>query len=157
MKNMIESITVRRAKATDVSSISELLFRLKSIYGSCKEKNVQSFLKHYSSSIEMAIKSKVNIVYVAEHRNKIIGFISFTTKLVIRLAGKIGVLEEVYIKPQYRKKGVGLKLWKYSTIYLKKHGIENIEVVSSLAHPGQRQWSKKINLEWYSNIHRVKI
>lgn len=153
-----ESINIRKAQNNDVGSVCELLFGLKSMYGSCTETSLDTFSKHYITSIEQALKLPTNSIWVAQTLGgEIVGFISVSRRLVLRLAGEVGVLEEIFVRQDYRRRGIGSKLWHYAIEELCKQGVKAVEVVSSLAHPGQRQFTKKIGIEWYSNIHRVQI
>ena len=153
-----ESINIRKAQVNDVEFVCELLFGLKSMYASCPETSLDAFSKHYMAAIEQALKSPTNSIWVAQTPGgEIVGFISMTRRLVLRLAGEVGVLEEIFVRQDYRRRGVGYKLWQYAIEELRKQRIKTVEVVSSLAHPGQRQFVQKIGLEWYSNIHRVQI
>lgn len=153
-----ESINIRKAQANDIGSVCELLFGLKSMYGSCSETALDTFSKHYINTIEQALISPTNTIWVAQTLDgEIVGFISMTRRLVLRLAGEVGVLEEIFVKQDYRRRGIGSKLWHYAIEELCKQGVKTVEVVSSLAHPGQRQFTKKVGIEWYSNIHRVQI
>jgi GNAT superfamily N-acetyltransferase len=147
-----------KAKPSDVDAICALLFGLKTMYGSCSETTIKNFRARYIHTIRKAIDSPMNSIWIAQVPNgKIVGFISMTHRLVLRLAGEVGVLEEIFVRPDWRLRGVGFKLWKHAIKEMHSRGIKTVEIVSSLAHPGQRQFARKIGYEWYSNIHRVRL
>ena len=110
-----ESINIRKAQANDVEFVCELLFGLKSMYASCTETSLDAFSKNYMAAIEQALKSPTNSIWVAQTPGgEIVGFISMTRRLVLRLAGEVGVLEEIFVRQDYRRRGVGYKLWQYA-------------------------------------------
>lgn len=151
-------IAVRKAFRTDASRVCGLLFGLKTMYGSCVERSLADFERQYLPTVEVVLESSCNAVWLAEAKGACVaGFLSTTRRPVMRLAGVVGVLEEVFVKREYRGKGVAIQLWEAAIQELRKHGVSTVEVVTSLAHPGQRRFARKIGLEWYANIHRVEI
>ncbi len=150
-------INIRRASVKDWKSITKLLFGLKSLYGSCEEDTIELFVNNYRDSVIEIIQSPQNYIWVALVNSKIVGFMSYTTRQVLRLRGKVIAMEELFVQKDYRRLGLALKMFQESTTYFKNEGLHHIEVVSSMAHKGQREWGRKIGLEWYSNIHRLKI
>src|SRR3989338_6204728 len=60
-----------------------------------------------NDSFEKVLKSKDNFVFVAEDQEKLVGFASFSVRLVVRYPKPIAELDEIYVSPEYRKKGVG--------------------------------------------------
>jgi GNAT superfamily N-acetyltransferase len=148
--------TIRAATAVDADAVCELLFGLKSMYGSCSEADLREFADHYGPTIRAAIDSSPNHVWVAEVSDgRLVGFISMTRRLVLRLAGHVGVLEEIFVRSDWRRAGVASALWHRAAEHLRSGGVGTVEVVTSLAHPGQREFARSLGLEWYSSIHRV--
>ena len=151
-------VQIMKAKPSDANAICALLYSLKTMYGSCSETSLKDFRGHYVRTIRKAIALPTNSIWVAQAANgEIVGFISMTRRLVLHLAGEVGVLEEIFVRPDWRRCGIGFKLWKRAVQEMRKHRIKVIEIVSSLAHLGQRQLARKIGYEWYSNIHRVQL
>jgi N-acetylglutamate synthase-like GNAT family acetyltransferase len=157
MANKYDALQIREANKNDVQSIATLLFGLKTQYGSCIEKDVDTFVLNYQDSIKKAIASESNFIWIAELNGQMIGFMSYTARLVLRLGSRIATMEELFILKPHRRNGIAFALFNESTKMLRNIGIKNLEVVSSMAHSGQREWGKKIELEWYSNIHRRKL
>lgn len=91
-------MTIRRAKESDYKVLMEL-------YNDFVGKDRYS--KHNNDSFNKVIKSKNNFIYVAEDKNKVIGFVTFSVRLVIRYPKPIAELDELFILPEYRRKGVG--------------------------------------------------
>ncbi len=67
---------------------------------------------HDNDSFKKVIHSKSNYIYVAEEENQLIGFIAFSVRNVVRYPKPIAELDELYIDPTHRKKGIGKALMK---------------------------------------------
>lgn len=158
MEQLKPNFWVRKAQEQDTRNIAELLFLLKSQYASCSEKTLEEFRARYEPAIIESLQSKFNSLWVAERDDfLILGFLSTTQRLVLRLGGRVGVLEEIYVRSDSRRRGIGVALWQAAANELKDMGIRDVEVVTSLAHPGQRPFAEKLGLRWYSSIHRVSL
>lgn len=159
---MITKITknweIRKADPTDAHRICELLYMLKTQYASTPANSFQEFLLVHLKVVELALGSPRNLVLVAYRPDcDVIGFISLTIRTVMRVATLLGSLEEIFVCPEYRKCGIGSSLWNEASVLLRQQGITRVEVISSLAHPGQRQFAKRIGMEWYSSVHVLTI
>lgn len=128
------------------------------MYGSCTERTLEAFHESYATGIEVGLRCPGNSTWVAQvPAGAIVGFLSTTYRNVLRLGGAVGCLEELFICPTNRRQGIARSLWESAVEELRSHGVRVVEVVTSLAHPGQRQFAKSIGLEWYASIHRVQI
>ena len=153
-----QPITIRKARPADVDQVCELLFGLKTMYGSCVEQTLDAFRERYAPAIGTVLNSMTNVVWVAEESaGTLVAFLSTTRRLALRLGGEVGVLEEVFVRPTHRRQGIAFQLWRRAMEELRSQGVKTVEVVTSLAHPGQREFAKKIGLEWYASIHRVQL
>lgn len=65
------------------------------------------FLKKDADSFKEALGNKNNFLYVADSGNKLVGFIAFSIKTVIRYSQPIATLDEMYVLGEYRRKGIG--------------------------------------------------
>lgn len=149
---------IRIANLDDAKGICEMLFMLKTMYGSTPAKSLQDFLPIHLPVIRRALESTNNIILVAhELDGLLVGFISLTIRTVLRVPHPIGSIEEIFIRKEYRRKSVGTALWEEAAKLLNKGGVTRIEVISSLAHPGQRPFAKSIGMEWYSSVHTIDI
>lgn len=148
---------IRRATWQDMPAVCLLLFKLKTMYASCNETDIEEFRDNYEDGIRSVFASNANTIWVAEKHNEVVGFLSTTVRTVLRLGGPVGVLEEIYVLPEHRRQGIGFALWQAAMHDLRKKGARSVEIVTSLAHPGQRPFAQKIGLEWYASIHRVKL
>ena len=149
---------IRKAVSTDAQCICEMLFMLKTLYASTPANSLQEFLPLHLPVVRLALELPQNLVLVAcKEDAELVGFISLTIRTVLRVPSPLGSIEEIFVCPEYRKCGVGTMLWKEASILLHQQGVSQVEVISSLAHPGQRQFAKSIGMEWYSSVQVLTV
>lgn len=145
---------VREATSDDAVEICELLFLLKTIYASTPASTLQEFLPIHLPVVQHAISLADHLIFVATTQDgKLAGFISLTIRTVLRNPSPVGSIEEIFVRSEYRKKGIGTALWNQAAIKLRNLGVTRVEVITSLAHPGQRPFAKSIGMEWYASVH----
>lgn len=152
-----QAFIVRKATLEDMEVLCELLFHLKSMYASCEETRLEEFRKRYGLGVRLALSSNTNAVWVAEEKGHVLGFLTTTWRPVFRLGGLVGSVEEIYVRPEARRRGIAFAMWQNAIEELRTAGVSVVEIVSSLAHPGQRPFARKIGMEWYASIHRVVL
>ena len=62
------------------------------------------------NSFQLVLKSPRNFVFVAEDKNHLIGFVTFSVRITIRYPKPIAEVDEIYVTTLHRIKGVGRKL-----------------------------------------------
>lgn len=72
----------------------------------------ERYSNHDNDSFIQALKNTNNFVFIAEDNGKLIGFATFTKRIVIRYPKPIAELDELYVVPNMRKKGIGKLLMK---------------------------------------------
>lgn len=65
------------------------------------------FSHHDNDSFKKVLKNTHNFIFVATDNNKIIGFITFSIRDVVRYPKPIAELDELFVSENYRKHGVG--------------------------------------------------
>ena len=65
---------------------------------------------HDNDSFKRVLDNPRNFVYVADDENRLVGFASFSVRDVIRYPKPISELDELFIDPWQRKKGIGRQL-----------------------------------------------
>ncbi len=149
---------IRRATPADAKGICELLFMLKTMYASTPAKTLHEFLPIHLPVVERAIGLPDHPIFVATKQDDgLAGFISLTVRTVLRIPSPVGSIEEIFVRAEHRRKGVGTALWKAAATHLRKAGVNRVEVITSLAHPGQRPFAKSIGMEWYASVHLLNI
>ncbi len=92
---------IREAKPEDYHQIMVL-------YNDFVEEDRYS--KHDSDSFYKVIKNPNNLIYIAESKGVLIGFATLSLRNVVRYPKPIAELDELYVNPKYREKGIGRKL-----------------------------------------------
>lgn len=149
---------IRRATHEDDRGICELLFMLKTMYASTPAKTLQEFLPIHLPVVKRAIQLPDHPIFVTTKQDgELAGFISLTIRTVLRIPSPVGSIEEIFVRAESRRQGVATALWKAAAAHLGKVGVHRVEVITSLAHPGQRPFAKSIGMEWYASVHLLNI
>ena len=81
------------------------------------------------------------IIKIVVYKNEIIGFICLIESFAIYAGGKFGVLNELYVKPQFRSQGIGKKLMLYANQVKEIKGWSRLEVST----PEESKWKRTLN------------
>jgi len=92
------------------------------------------FLKKGNDSFLRFIKNPKCFLFVAEDKGKIVGFISFQARYVIRHRLPIGQIEELFVAKNFRHAGVGKKLIQQAEKTAKIFKCDGIYVESGNQH-----------------------
>jgi GNAT superfamily N-acetyltransferase len=128
-------MTIRLAKKDDYLPLMELynLFVGDDRYSKV---NNDSFLR--------VLNNPQNYIYVAEDKEKIVGFATFSVRDVVRYPKSIAELDELFVLKDNRKKGVGKKLMDEVEKQAKKLDCYRIFIESHYDH--------KVAHHFYENL-----
>lgn len=89
---------IRQAEKTDYKKLMQLfnLFMEKS-----------KFYKHHNDSFHKVLTDPKCLIFVAEEKSELVGFITFRSRYVVRYLKPIGQVEELFVLKNFRKQGVG--------------------------------------------------
>lgn len=137
---------IRKAKTEDYESIIPFLngFVEEDRYSG---KNKDSFLS--------ALKKPENHIYVAEEDGKLIGFVTFSIRTVIRYVKPIAELDELYIAPSARKQGLGSKLVQTVIDAAAEKGCHRLFIESHYKHEAAHKLYEKMGFTNYG-YHFIK-
>jgi GNAT superfamily N-acetyltransferase len=95
------------------------------------------------NDLEILISDFINkgCIKIAVSNNEIIGFICIIESSAIYAGGKFGVINELYVKPQLRSKGIGKKLLLYADQLKEMKGWSRLE----LSTPEESKWKRTLN------------
>lgn len=68
------------------------------------------YSEHNFDSFKQVLKNPNNFIYVAESGDALIGFATLSIRNVVRYPNPIAELDELYVSPSHREKGIGKKL-----------------------------------------------
>ncbi len=119
---MTNSFSLRTATDVDVETIYRFMCELEN-----KEFNFNYFKSLYNENMQ-----NPDILYfVVTDKQKIVGFISYHTQILLHHCGTVGEIQEFFVDKHYRDKGVGRMLINA----VEKHSIEkkmvSIEVTTN--------------------------
>ena len=113
------------------------------------------YSKHNKDSFKKVSKSKNNFIYVVEENKKLIGFATFSIRLVIRYPKPIAELDELFVLPGYRKKGVGKLLMNKILSKAKELNCYRLFIESHYDHKAAHKLYEKLNFTNYG-YHFIK-
>lgn len=94
-------VTIREAKLDDYEKLLKL-------YADFVKEDRYAY--HDNDSFKNVLESDSSFLYVAEAESKLIGFIVFSTRFVVRFPRKILQVDELFVAEDVRKHGVGQRL-----------------------------------------------
>ena len=123
---------IREVGQNDINEITKMYIELDNLhFKALPEKFFTSDVVDRNEEIINLLGKENIILLVAEDKKSLCGFIQVSIKEridpIIRNK-KYGWLDVVFIKEQYRKKGVGKKLLETALIKLKTYNINNLEL-----------------------------
>lgn len=113
------------------------------------------YSRHDADSFEQVLKSPTSFMFIAEDKNKIIGFITFSVRTVVRYPKPIIEFDELYVKTDSRNKGLGTKLMKKAEEEAKKMGAHRIYLESHYKHTAAHALYGKLGYTNYG-YHFIK-
>lgn len=138
-------INIRKAKIEDIDNLIILWIKLMEYH---KEKKIYFLLsadwkKQKRNELEWIVKSDLTVVYIVEEGNKLIGYIRGTIhKLPLLYDIKYeGSIEEIFILPEYRRKGYATKLFQSLVKDFNKRELEYININVDIENEtGKKFW-----------------
>ncbi|NLJ88906.1 MAG: GNAT family N-acetyltransferase [Epulopiscium sp.] len=138
-------INIRKAKIEDIDNLIILWIKLMEYH---KEKKIYFLLsadwkEQKRNELEWIVKSDLTVVYIVEEGNKLIGYIRGTIhKLPLLYDIKYeGSIEEIFILPEYRRKGYATKLFQSLVKDFNKRELEYININVDIENEtGEKFW-----------------
>jgi len=132
---------IRKATKKDFKEISEILI---------KESSKKPYNEKYT--VKIALKETINLskneLYVATNEKEVIGFIASNITSDDKKKAYIG---ELWLKPNYQKKGIGKILVKFIEDKYKKKGIKIIRLVAK-RNAGAFRFYKKLKYKEHKEL-----
>ena len=123
---MPEKVKIRKAKTRDIPAVVEMAQEMWDMHVSM----CPSFLRHTADAQKLMknycrriINGKKSFILLAEVNRKIAGYLLAKEKAIPAVYKNhiTGYVNDLYVKKQYRKKGIGKKLMKEAEKLLKKY------------------------------------
>ncbi|MFH1832608.1 MAG: GNAT family N-acetyltransferase [Candidatus Levyibacteriota bacterium] len=118
-------IIIRTAKDTDYQQIVKL-------YNDFVGEDRYS--KKDNDSFHKVLRSRSNFIFVAQDKNNLVGFATFSIRNVTRYKRPIAELDEMYVDTNYRGKGIGKRLMSEVEKQAKKLNCYRLYIESQYKH-----------------------
>jgi len=139
---------VRKAAETDAPEVVRLVTRLLSeLRGEVWTGDKQSLIE----KTREFIKNGECVAFLIEADGKIIGVLTISVTVAVRTEGEHGIIQELYIEPEYRASGYGKKLLDQAITLTRAKGWPRLEVGT----PPVPQWER--TLAFYEKNSFVQI
>jgi N-acetylglutamate synthase-like GNAT family acetyltransferase len=130
----MEKIAIRRAVVEDAREIVALLTEL-------GYPNPLSLVK---AKIKILIRSKTDLIYVAEIKGRIIAVVHLHIIELFHQPGRLGRVMALVVKSEHQRHGVGMRIMADLEVIAENHGCVRMEVTSRLHRDGAHSFYEKI-------------
>lgn len=156
--------TIRKASSKDAPKIKELYLQLMLRFEKMEPYFYAQDRNYWKTKANSRIREfmrKKDVLFLALEENKeMIGF----THLVIEKREqifklkKMGYIDAVYVKPEFRKKGYGKLLLQEAVKWFKKKGMNSYMIITSAKDKSANNyWKKRGFKEWEIKYNAKKI
>jgi len=161
---MKQEVSIRKALPKDVDTIAGLNTKLlqhhlqfeRQLYALASPKKREKAMK---KKAKQRIYSKNSLALIAEANGKIVGYLtaSIKTKPEYFKVNKVGHIHQLFVKPAFRKKGLGKALFKEAEKFFKQKGAEWMEVEASVKNLPTKETYKALGLREFETIMIGKV
>ena len=141
-------VKVRKADAKDYDRVIKLYADLVNQPGRFQKRGNDSYLK--------ALGLDNFYSFVAEKDNRIVGFITFSKRTVVRYPKPIIEVEELYVVPDLRRQGIGRMMVQKAFDEAKKQGYQYVFLASSKERVPAQKFSRALEFDEYAFHFRRK-
>lgn len=142
-------ITFRKAKKEDYKQILLL-------YGDFVN-DPKRFKRLGNDAYHKVLKSKNTFLETAVLKSKIVGFVSYSLRDVVRYPHPILEIEELYVTSNMRKNGIGRKLMERVLGIAKKKKCHYVFLASSKDRTAAHHFYQSLGFDEYAYHYRRKI
>lgn len=117
----------------------------------------QRFSGGSNDSYSRFLETPNSFMDLALVENKVIGFVTYTIRTVVRYPKPILEVEELYVHQDYRKHGVGRKLMEHVLEYAKSVPCQYVFLASAKERTEAHEFYKVLGFEEYAYHYRRKL
>lgn len=142
-------IQIRRATKEDYEEVIKL-------YGDFVEDS-KRYAKNDNDSFLKFIVSTGSFMDLATSNGKIIAFITYIVRAVVRYPKSILEVEELYVHPDFRRHGLGRKLMEHVIEYAKSVPCQYVFLASDKKRAEAHKFYKALGFDEYAYHFRLKL
>lgn len=109
-----------------------------------------------NDSFQNVLDNPNSFIYLATYHQRIAGFITFSKRNVIRYPKPIVEVEELYVVPELRRKGIGKQLIQQALDYAQQQDCHYIFLASSKDRLPAHKFYKSLKFDEYALHYRRK-
>lgn len=113
--------------------------------------------KFHKHKLEKAIKAEPNSLIIAQFNDKTIGWIWLRTKRDRISGNKFGYIKSIYVKEEYRKRGIGKRLIQVAEEYFLNKGISRLNLIVSALNDRALSFFREMGFEETHLTMRKKL
>jgi len=133
------SFTISAATMADIKPMADLLHLLLA-----QEVEFTPNKKLQETGLKLIIENKeIGQLLVLKDEQKVIGMINILFTISTALGGKVAILEDVIVLPEYRKQGLGSKLIDAAIAFAKENHCKRITLLTDLENKKAHALYKK--------------
>ena len=125
---MKENLIIKEATVKDSEKIGEVFDLYRQFYK--KDPDKITSIEY----IKKRLAKKESIIFFVEEDNVCIGFVQLYVTFDSLELGKKVVLYDLFVRPEYRKKGIGAMLMDASKDFAENNGISGIELSTAISN-----------------------
>lgn len=133
--------TIRYATPNDLEDVYRLI---------CDLEGKPLSSKHFAQNYEANLSDSSIHYLVACDDEKVIGFLSIHVQRILHHENLTCELQELYILPDYRSRGVGRLMMEYAKKLAVNLGLEEIELTTRVSRTRAQEFYKRLG---YANTH----
>lgn len=131
-------ITIKKVQPKDFKKLVELIKKLLVELGD--EASEIEKIDNKRVTAEMKENSSRHFAYFAFDENEVVGMITIAVIYAVYAGGDIGVINEMYVEPVYRSKGIGKMLVDKAKEIAKQKDWKRIDVTA----PTEHKWVRTV-------------
>ncbi|MFH1978174.1 MAG: GNAT family N-acetyltransferase [Candidatus Aenigmatarchaeota archaeon] len=142
---------IREYTESDLDQI--LKFKEQSAKISFPEQKIKT--EKFKKILEKKLEKHEDCIKILEVKSKVAGYIQMSIKKTI--VGDYGIIDNVFVKGEYRRAGIGKKMMEEAEKYFKKKKIDKMRVKVTLTNIASLNLCKKLGFEEKRLILEKKI
>ncbi len=128
----MNSITIRAAQSNDLEQLDKLMYRLHDFHHCHARESMKTASEiAQQKSIALYMNDPDSLVYIAELKGHIVGFITGQFCELISPISKpvqMGSIDELFVVEEWRKQGIAERLTKKISVTFEEYGVKKIFV-----------------------------